>query len=74
MSRLSLMCFVKYQEHFMVNRGAGLGRQAAPFIMGLIGQNWWVMEEMLGGQGRDMSLNMCRLDSYILSLWQNIKS
>lgn len=36
-SRLSLICFVKYQENFTVNRGAGLDRQAAPFIMGLIG-------------------------------------
>lgn len=66
--RLSLMCFVKYQEHFTVNRGAGLDRQTAPFIMWLIGQNWWVMEGMLRWQGRDMLLNMCMLDSYILSL------
>lgn len=57
-SGLSLMCFVKFQEHFVANRGAGLDRQAATFITGLIGQNWRVMEEMLGWQGRDTLLNM----------------
>lgn len=40
-SRISLICFVKYQGNFLVNSQVGLDRQAAPFIVGLIGQNWW---------------------------------
>lgn len=62
-SGISLICFVKDQANFVINRGAGSGRQAAPVISGLLAQN----RQGNGGdtqvRRRDKLLTICRLES-----------